>query len=461
MRLALDRSARRLDDGRVVLAGSPLTLFRLGPAGKRVLDAIEHGEDVPASARSLVDRLVDTGAAHPRPSESPYTAADVTVVIPVHGHDPTATAASVGLVAGVIIVDDATNPPLPAPPSVDAGWIRVVRHDRNRGVAAARMTGLAEVRTPFVAFVDADCRPEPGWLGPLVAHLGDERIAAVAPRVRSVEGRSPLAAYEASRSPLDLGSDPGRVAPTTRVAYVPAAALVVRVDAVRAVGGFDETLRTGEDVDLVWRLVEQGWRIRYEPRSVVRHQPRSSVLGFLRQRAGYGRAAAPLHRRHPGAVAPAIVGPWPAGGWVLMALGHAVAGLFVAAVPAVELSRTLSAVAGRRRLVAGLTGWAFLRAGEQLASAVTRVWWPVAVAAAALVPRLRRPVLVAAVVPPLVDWLRTPPRAGLGPLRYVGLRLLDDLAYGAGVWAGVVAERDAGALLPRFSRRRRGAARSG
>ena len=110
--------------------------------------------------------------------------------------------------------------------------------------------------------------------------------------------------------------------------------------------------------------------------------------------------------------------------------------------------------------MAGLTGWAFLRAGEQLASAVTRVWWPVALAAAALVPRLRRPVLVAAVVPPLVDWLRTPPRAGLGPLRYVGLRLLDDLAYGAGVWAGVVAERDVGALLPRFSRRR-GSPRSG
>ena len=51
--------------GNVVLAGSPLTVFRTTDAGGRVLDAIERDEPVAASA--LVDRLLDSGSIHPIP----------------------------------------------------------------------------------------------------------------------------------------------------------------------------------------------------------------------------------------------------------------------------------------------------------------------------------------------------------------------------------------------------------
>ena len=37
-------------------------------------------------------------------------------------------------------------------------------------------------------------------------------------------------------------------------------------------GGFDERLRYGEDVDLVWRIAGLGWRIRYAPEVLVHHQ---------------------------------------------------------------------------------------------------------------------------------------------------------------------------------------------
>ena len=67
MRLALDRTARRLDGGRLLVAGSPLTVFRLGPAGAGAVDAIVAGADVGPAAQPRVDRLHDTGAAHPPP----------------------------------------------------------------------------------------------------------------------------------------------------------------------------------------------------------------------------------------------------------------------------------------------------------------------------------------------------------------------------------------------------------
>ena len=44
-------------------------------------------------------------------------------------------------------------------------------------------------------------------------------------------------------SPLDLGTEPARVASGTRVSYVPSAALVARTDALRSNGGFDDALR--------------------------------------------------------------------------------------------------------------------------------------------------------------------------------------------------------------------------
>jgi mycofactocin system glycosyltransferase len=451
VRVVLDPSACRIDGGRVLLAGSPLTLFRLGPAGQQAVEAIAAGQEVPPGAQPLVDRLIDTGAAHPRPAGERFTAADVTVVIPVHGQDPSTVLSGVGPAAAVVIVDDASQPPVAGPPSVT-----VLRHDVNQGPAAARTTGVATVTTPLVAFVDADCRPTAGWLAPLLAHFDDDRVALAAPRITTEPTPGTLARYDAVRNPLDLGPSEARIAPGTRVSYVPGAALVVRVAALEAVGGFDRTMRVGEDVDLVWRLVERGWRCRYEPRSVVTHRPRSSLRGFVRQRAGYGRSAAALDRRHPGAVPPTTLGPWTAAAWGLAALGHPAVGAAAGMVPAAKLRRALPPGPERDVLALRLTAGGLLRGGEPLASAITRAWWPPALVAGLAVRRLRGPLAAAAVLPPLIDWVRgrRASSGGLDPLRYLALRLLDDASYGAGVWAGAIEWRRAGPLLPGWRRGR-------
>jgi mycofactocin system glycosyltransferase len=455
VRFALDRTARRLDGGRLLVAGSPLTVFRLGPAGVRAVDAIAAGQDPGEGARPLVERLLDTGAAHPRPLGERFGPDDVTVVIPVGDHDPRATLAALGPVGAVVVVDDGSRHP------VTAEGATVLRHPRPEGPAAARMTGAASATTPVLAFVDADCVPGLGWLAPLLAHLDDDRVALVAPRVVSTAGGSPLVdRYEASRSPLDLGPREGRIAPATRVAYAPAAAVIVRRSAFEAVGGFDASLRVGEDVDLVWRLVEAGWRARYEPRSVVGHRARPTIGALARQRFGYGRSAAALDRRHPGAVAPAVLAPPAAAGWLVAGAGHPLAGLLLGLTPAVALRRALPAGAGRDALAVRLALRGFVRAGEQLASTLTRVGWPVVLPAAVAVRRLRRPLALAALVPITLDWARTALGASSGrldPLRYLALRLVDDLAYGAGVWAGALRARDLAALRPRFTREVSGA----
>ncbi|MBF6096422.1 glycosyltransferase family 2 protein, partial [Nocardia cyriacigeorgica] len=93
--------------------------------------------------------------------------------------------------------------------------------------------------------------------------------------------------------------------------------------ALAELGGFDERLRFGEDVDVVWRLTDAGHLVRYHPAAVVTHRPRATLGSWLRQRYDYGTSAAPLARRHPGRLACARVSAWHALSWgaLVVALG--------------------------------------------------------------------------------------------------------------------------------------------
>lgn len=428
-------------DGLVVIAGSPLRLFRLSAGGAQVIAMAEQGA-VPGTpaVRQLVDRFIDAGALHPEPSDSPFTRADVTVVLPCFGAASSVLGSPALAGPRVIVVDDAS----PSPVVVDG--VTIIRRDDNGGPGAARNTGLAQVTTSLVAFVDADLTLPDDWLEPLLAHFADERVALVAPRVTGAPGHGAVADYEQRHCPLDLGEEPARIEAGTRVSYVPAAVLVCRVDALRAAGGFDEAMRTGEDVDLVWRLAEDGHRCRYEPAVVAHHQPRPTVAALVRQRVGYGRSAGALARRHPDALAPVRMSGWSAATWALVALRRPLLATALAAGTTVALVRKLADLPSRDAALLAARG--HLAAGRQLCRAVRRVWWPVALVVALVSRRARTLVLAAIVAEPLAQATRA---RSAQPLLDAPLALLDDVAYGAGVWAGVLVEREPGPLLPGFS----------
>ena len=454
----LDSSVRRVGRGTVLIGGSPLKLFRLTDAGALHVDSIERGEQFvqSGSAGGLLERLVDAGVVHPHytllPDDAQALFTSTTVVIPAHDTthaDITRLVANCIETAGpylscVVVVDDASNPPIP-----DVPGALIVRRDTNGGPGAARATGVEHVVTPFVAFIDTDVELLPNWLEPLLAHFNDERVGLVAPRVTSVAGSSVIARYEVSRSPLDLGAEPARVRAGTRVSYVPSAAIVCRAQSLRAVGGFDTTMRVGEDVDLVWRLDEIGWRARYEPSVTVAHQPRATMTSWMRQRYAYGTSAAPLERRHPGALAPVRVSGWSAASWLALVAGWPIVGTSIAGITTVALARKLRHIPDGPTQAVRLAGLGHLFAGRSLASAITRAWWPLAAIAALVSTRARRAVVAAAIAPTLFDWLRE--RPSIDPARYVGLRLLDDIAYGAGLTRGAFDARSIDSLRPDFT----------
>ena len=443
-RYRADSSLRRF--GNLVIGGSPLRLFRMSHGGALAVDAMIAGEALSPLQLQLARRLADAGALHPVYTDSDATAADVTIVVPAYGTPVAATPAFDG-VSQVIVVDDASPQPIRA-----AAGHRLLRRAANGGPGAARNTGLTEVTTPFVAFVDSDTIIDSAsageWLMPLLAHFADERVALVAPRViADGEGNGTLQRYEANRSPLDLGPEPARIAWGTRVSYVPAATIVCRVAALHRLGGFDESLRFGEDVDLVWRLARDGWVCRYEPAVEVRHRTRPDVRSWLRQRVGYGTSSAPLAARHPGALAPLRMSGWSAAVWALIAVRRPFIAIGVAGATSGALTRKLRDLPSGEAL--RLAGLGHLYAGRQVASAVTRAWWPIMVPLAVAMRRLRPGVAAAFVVPALIDWATQPKR--LDPVRAVLLRAADDTAYSVGVWKGMRRLRSAAALVPSFT----------
>ena len=292
-----------------------------------------------------------------------------------------------------------------------------------------------------MAFVDSDCVPPEGWLDPLLGHFDDPLVGAVSPRIVAAapEPGRVVARYEQVRSSLDRGPGPAPVRPGSPVPFVPSAALVVRAEVVRGGGLFDPSLRGGEDVDLVWRLVESGWDVRYVPESVVAHDGATSVGAFLTRRAFYGTTAGPLARRHGDALAPVQASAWSAAVWLLALGRRPVLAATTQAVSVAVLAARLRGLVGEPVPVAWrIAGGGTARSAAPALGGLARAWSPLLVLGLAF-GRTRRVCAAALLVPAVHDRAQAP--GDLDPVRYAVLHMADDLAYGVGVWMGCVRAR--------------------
>ena len=442
----IDKHWFRSADGRGVLAGSPLTWFGVSDGGAKVLDALEKGHPLPTGHEPLTSRLAASGAIHPE-IVRPCLVSELTVVVPVLARTPVDVDRVQELVDSlrgprIIVVDDCS------PEEVSVVGAETFRLDANVGPGAARNVGARAATSPYVAFVDSDATVSLDGLTLLAGHFFDPNVVAAAARVESADAPRLVGEYEKNESPLDLGGIPSVVRPNARVSHVPAAVLVVRADAFEELGGFDESLRTGEDVDLVWRIAESGRTVRYDPAIVAHHRPRRTVRELLRQRFSYGASAAALDVRHPQAAAPVrtnLVLAIPAFAVLLSYVFVAFAAIPVA-LAWFAITLRASGTSVRTRLRLGLLGIGTTI--RFVASAVARPWWPIFFAAS-FVPyvgfRIGTMFLFCTVLPAIWRMVRVRPDR---PFGFLVLRILDGFAYGLGVWRGAIATRNWRCLLP-------------
>lgn len=144
-------------------------------------------------------------------------------------------------------------------------------------LAAALNAAAGASQAPFLALVHADAAPRPGWLAALLEALrADPGAVAATAELRGPDGEVESRGYGfAWAAPYPLTPVPRLDRPTgpgaVEVTAATCAALLVRADAFRRVGGFDEHLGSPlAELDLTLRLRELG-PVLFAPAALADH----------------------------------------------------------------------------------------------------------------------------------------------------------------------------------------------
>jgi glycosyltransferase involved in cell wall biosynthesis len=184
---------------------------------------------------------------------------EVTAVIPTHNRWhllPSALESARGqadVAVEVIVVDDGSRDPQEAP-AVDGESVRLLRHDRPRGVAEARNAGLAAARGKWVAFLDDDDVWAPTYLQTLVRLARAEDASFAYSGVVEVNERFEVLRIPVTPEPEELPE----LLPRHNAVPAAASNTFARTDVMRRLGGFDPRLLVLEDWDLWIRLALSG-----------------------------------------------------------------------------------------------------------------------------------------------------------------------------------------------------------
>lgn len=274
-RVSFDERATFLDRN-LVSGGSPWRLLRLTSSSYAVAKRWQTSGIVRAGEERFARTLVQQGLIHPR-FEVPFEIDEIDVVVPVYD-DVASLSAILGLLTGfhVTVVDDGSRDGAAVAACASEHRATLVRLPKNGGPAMARNEGAKASERAFLWFIDVDVELDDAREAAksLRREFADPMVAAVAPRVRGAGGPTTREQFELHFGALDMGSRSGLVIPGGPVSYVPSACLMVRRASFG--DGFDESLRVGEDVDLAWRLHDQGWLVRYDASVIVHHK--SSVV---------------------------------------------------------------------------------------------------------------------------------------------------------------------------------------
>ena len=154
-------------------------------------------------------------------------------------------------------------------------------------VSPGRNVAFEVAQGEVVAFTDADCLVEPGWLKNAVKYFADATVGGVGGPTFVPPQQSPFA--EAVRYLFRLAVGLAGSVHTEkrgelkRVKHIPGCNMIYRREALVQVMPIDETLVMGEDLELSRRILQQGYSLLFAPDVCVWHYKRTTPKAFFRQ----------------------------------------------------------------------------------------------------------------------------------------------------------------------------------
>jgi len=183
--------------------------------------------------------------------------------------------------------------------------IELIKLDQNYGFAGGYNIALEQVDSDIFCLLNSDVLVTEGWLNPIIQLFkSDQLIAAIQPKILSDRDHTRFEHAGAAGGFIDkygypfcrgrimnvIEADNGQYDIQSDIFWASGACLFIRADLFEKAGGFDaDFFAHMEEIDLCWRLKNQGYRIIYTPESTVFHwggatleynNPRKLYLNF-------------------------------------------------------------------------------------------------------------------------------------------------------------------------------------
>ena len=183
--------------------------------------------------------------------------------------------------------------------------VRTIVLDKNYGFAEGYNRAIEATESEYVVLLNSDVETPEGWLTPLLDYMeAHPEVAAVQPKIRSWRDKrffehagaaggylNPLGyPYCRGRRFGRVEEDHGQYDTVAEIEWTSGACMCVRTKIYKESGGLDASFFAHmEEIDLCWRMRNQGWKLACVPASTVYHlgggslnygNPRKVYLNF-------------------------------------------------------------------------------------------------------------------------------------------------------------------------------------
>lgn len=183
--------------------------------------------------------------------------------------------------------------------------VKIIALEKNWGFAAGYNKAIAQINAAYYVLLNSDVEVSSGWIEPMIDLLDkDETIAACQPKIRAFNKKEEFEYAGAAGGYIDkwcypfcrgrifhiFEKDEGQYDQVTEIFWASGASLFIRSEVYHLVGGLDEDFFAHmEEIDLCWRIKNNGYKIYFQPASIVYHvgggtllmgSPRKTFLNF-------------------------------------------------------------------------------------------------------------------------------------------------------------------------------------
>ncbi|MBN2189880.1 MAG: glycosyltransferase [Candidatus Aureabacteria bacterium] len=207
-----------------------------------------------------------------------------------------------GLKFAVILVDDGLSAGIRDFIREKYPEARIISSE-HRGPSYGRNVAAEKCASEFIAFTDSDCVADENWLYELY------RVFIERPEAASCGGaqRVPADASDLGKKIFRVYKKAGFIADYVKrdvfrkeveVLHNPSCSVMYRRKVFLELGGFKEGMWPGEDIDLDIRIRKKGYKIFFNPGSVVMHYPPHKFSAFISKLYNYGLVQPSLMKTH-------------------------------------------------------------------------------------------------------------------------------------------------------------------